>query len=82
MIQRLINWWRSLATIWQMPNGDIVVTRNGADPDRRVFEFEQPALPDPEPERLMGGWVHRAALGTLPTWTTHQGVYAALPEKE
>ena len=34
------------------------------------------------PQRQLGGWVHRAAFGTLPTFTTHQGVYAALPEKE
>jgi hypothetical protein len=39
-------------------------------------------LDDDGPERRLGGWMHRAVMGTLPTFTTHQGVYAALPEKE
>jgi len=39
-------------------------------------------LADPEPERSIGGWVHRAALGTLPTFATLSTAYANLPVKE
>lgn len=33
------------------------------------------------PARQIGGWVHRAAFGTLPTFATHQSAFAYLPEK-
>jgi len=36
---------------------------------------------EPPHDPVVGGWVHRAAMGTLPTFTTHQGVYAALPKE-
>ena len=50
--------------------------------DAEAEEVDAFLANDPTPERTFGGWVHRAVMGTLPTFTTHQGVYAALPEKE
>lgn len=48
------------------------------------FEDEdQPTLaPEPAPERVIGGWVHRAAFGTLPTFATLQTAHAYLPGRK